>query len=459
MQVPKVSRTLGRKLLFLPPVIAGVAVCGVFVRSRATPDRVPEQEASRALRVIAAPEVAVMPRALGCGTARPARVWQAVAEVKGRVTEVHAELRPGTIVKQGAVLLRIDPTEYELAISRLTAEIAQAMSQVEQLETKRANHESAAKLERASLLFAEKQLDRLRLLRKSSAVSGTEVDAEERKALAQRQAVQSLESALSLIPSERKSAEATLAAKRATLASAKLDLAKTVISAPFDCRLGPVSIEAGQFLGAGQALFEAHGIGTIEVEAQVALHHMRRLLRQPGEPPDMRLDMDALRKAFSIEAIVRFQSGDFQAEWLGRFARIREARDARTRTVGAVVAVDRPYERAVLGKKPPPLPGTFCEVELRGKPRPAQVIVPRTALCNGDSVYVVGTDNRLARRQVAVAFAQSGFVVVESGLQAGETVVVTEPVPAVEGMLVEPIPDVRVLEHVRAEARGEGNVR
>jgi len=66
--------------------------------------------------------------------------------------------------------------------------------------------------------------------------------------------------------------------KNAGLAQAKLDLAKTVVKAPFDCRLGEVEIEPGQYLAAGQSLFESHGTALTEVEIQIPLDQLRTLL-------------------------------------------------------------------------------------------------------------------------------------------------------------------------------------
>lgn len=103
------------KLLFIPPLIVGLLFLVHMVRSRAEPERSPEREVARVLRVIQAPETEIVLRALGYGTAEPGNIWQAVAEVKGRVIEVHPDLEPGAIVSNGTVVLKIDANEYELA--------------------------------------------------------------------------------------------------------------------------------------------------------------------------------------------------------------------------------------------------------------------------------------------------------------------------------------------------------
>ena len=92
------------------------------------------------------------------------------------------------------------------------------------------------------------------------------------------------------------------------------------------------------------------------------------------------------------------------------------------------------------GTSPPPLKGTFCEVEIRSRKRLRHIIVPRTSIHDGH-VYVVDPRGRLERREVEAAFTQSGFVAVRDGISPDETIVVSDPTPAIEGMLVNAIAD------------------
>ena len=165
-----------------------------------------------------------------------------------------------------------------------------------------------------------------------------------------------------------------------------------------------------------------------------------------------------MQELFNFHVIVRYRSGDFKAEWEGRVVRMREQLDPRTRTVGLVIAVDKPYEQAIPGKRPPLVQGMYCEAELRGEVRKAQIVIPRSALHNGH-VYVVGTDTRLGRRKVEVAFAQSSFLCLKDGLQEGETLVVSDPTPAIEGLLVEPVVDERLQQRLISQATAEGALK
>ena len=444
-----------RKWWFAVPVVLGVAVVTAFIASRRTLEEVDPGEPIRTLRVIRAPVVDVVPRMLAFGTVRPGQVWQAVAEVRGTVLETHEHLKSGAMVRQGETLLRIDPAEYELAVAQFEADIAQLHAQLEELDAKKGNDEASLEIEQASLALAERELARLESLVAQKVVSASDVDQQNRTVLTQRQGVQRLKNSLALFPKQRKALEAALAVKETRLAQSQLDLAKTVIRAPLDCRLAEVGIEPGQFLTAGQLLFEAHGAAVAELEAQVLLNQLRILVR-----PELRseaivaMDAATVAKVLDFEVIVRFRSGDFVAEWEGRVARLREQFDPRTRTAGLVIAVDKPYEQAIPGKRPPLVQGMYCEAELRGAARPQRVVIPRSAIHDGH-VYLVGSDRRLQRRSIEVEFVQAGFACLRAGLSGNETLVVSDPTPAIEGMLVEAIIDEGVQARLVSEAAGE----
>jgi multidrug efflux pump subunit AcrA (membrane-fusion protein) len=90
--------------------------------------------------------------------------------------------------------------------------------------------------------------------------------------------------------------------------------------------------------------------------------------------------------------------------------------------------------------RPPLIKGLFVDVELKGRPRPDSLVVPIAALNNG-KVFVVGEDNRLEIRDVVTGLIGSEYAVIESGLNENERIVVSDLVPAIKGMLLEPVPD------------------
>jgi hydrophobic/amphiphilic exporter-1 (mainly G- bacteria), HAE1 family len=75
------KRVIWSRMLFIPPVLLGLGVLIFAARLRTGAERVPEEEVSRTLRVIQVARIPFVPRAMGYGDSRPARIWEAVAEV------------------------------------------------------------------------------------------------------------------------------------------------------------------------------------------------------------------------------------------------------------------------------------------------------------------------------------------------------------------------------------------
>ncbi len=130
-----------------------------------------------------------------------------------------------------------------------------------------------------------------------------------------------------------------------------------------------------------------------------------------------------------------------------------------TRTLRVVIAVDRPYENVVPGKRPPLSPGMFCEVELRGRPRPDQVVVPRTSVRN-DAVYLVDGENRLEPRPVDGRVFARRLLGDRRGPLPAENAW-SSPIPHRRSRecSIEPTLDDEIRAKLVAEAAGEGELR
>jgi RND family efflux transporter MFP subunit len=451
------SRKVLKGILTILPIVLAILAVAFLVSHKKGPTRVQGIEATRPLRVIQAPSVDLVPRVVGYGVAEPGRIWEAVAQVKGTVSSTHPRLNPGELINAGSELVRIDPTEYELAIARLEAHLEEIQAQMKELGEEEESSRRLLAIERNSLELAGKSLARKQEALERKAISRDAVDREERDFLQQKQKVQQLENTLALIPAKQKTLKAALGVQQSDLRKARIDLAKTTIRAPFDCRLSEVAIEAGQFVRIGEPLFKAHGTAVTEVEARFRTEELRRLLgRQQRSRFQPGLVAGAFEELFSdIQVAVSLQSGDLSVEWEGRMDRLREDVDPRTREMKVVAAVDYPYQKAIPGVRPPLTAGMFCRVELRAPARPGSIVIPRSAVHDGGIVFVVDQENRLRKKEVVVDFTQEDFVVIRSGLLGGETVIVSDPTPAVQGMKIRPVIDDALKQALLASSRGE----
>lgn len=438
-----------RVLAFLAPVVAGVAVTAVVVGTRSTPPERPAREPARTVRVMTVRAVDVVPVAMGFGAVEPATVWQAVAEVAGRIVERHPRLENGAILPENTLLFRIDAADYKLQEAQIEADIRATEAQLAELEIKVSNTGRSIEIERASARAAESELQRLRKLAAGGTASRSQLDEQERQTLAQRQALQQQENTLNLLPAERRLLDAQLERQRVQLEAARLDLGRTEVRLPFVARISQVDAELNEYVRVGDPLATADAIDLAEVEAHVPIHQMRAIMsfQDPAASAGQAASADSLQPLpfdptepgllarAGLSARVRPSGLDVQ--WEAKVSRLSPTLDPQTRTVGVIVSVQEPYRRARPGERPPLIKGMFVEVEVTGRKLSGVLAVPRSAM-SGGSVYVVDEDNRLRRRSIEVGLSQPEFVVVRAGLAAGERVVVSDVTPAIEGMLLDP---------------------
>jgi RND family efflux transporter MFP subunit len=452
-------RLLSRRLLAILPVVAGLVLLVLLVKSRTGSPRRAVAESSQIVRVVPAAVVNVVPRTLGYGRVRPALTWEGVGEVAGRILDTHELFEVGSLVPAGTELVRIDPADYELSIEEITKGTEELEALVDELDAQQANDEALLQIEERSLALVEKDLERQRELLATSVVSQSALDEVERRALAQRTTAQRLRNSLRLIPARKRALLARVASMGARLSAARRDLDRTRIVAPFDLRITAILAQKGGYVAKGAPLARGDATATIEIAAQFQIDKVRRLLPQGKNLPlGTGIDGAQLPQLLQLLALVRLREGDFVVEWEARFARVDASLDPRSNTVGFIVVVAEPYEKARTGTRPVLMRGMFTEVELRGAITRERIVLPRSSL-DGDHVWIVDEKNRMRRRRVRTEFAQGEFVVVAEGLDAGDQVIVSDPVPALDGVLVQPQVDDDLLGRIVAEAEGRGSIK
>lgn len=445
----------GRGLLIASGLAIGILLIVVFVINRQAPSRGEDALRIPTVRVVAAESLPFVVEARGYGTARPARTWNAIANVPGRVVERHEGLESGTLLAEGTLLLEIDPSRYRLAEAEAQAQLASLAAEQAQLKREAENTRRLVALERERLELAEQELARIQRLTDSGSVSRSRLGDERRATLAQRQTVQSLENELQLIPSRRQRLEAEVERTTTRLDQARRDLEDTRFEAPYDLRLGEVEAELHQYINAGQRLFRAEGIEAAEVVAQVPMDMLRRLLgtQTVRDAEDGILDI-AQRLDFSaIDAEVTLVAGK-GARWPARVVRIANGLDPATRTARVVVRVEEPYRQVAPLTQPALVRDMYVQVRLASRAPNPRMVVPATAVHQGE-VYVVDSDQRLVRRPVRVAFEQHDLAVVAEGLEEGDSVIVDDLVPAINGMAIDPRRDEELARRLRRQALGE----
>lgn len=374
------SRTKWQVVLPILVLLAGAGATAALISSRKVPERVERPVRGPLVTVerVAASDVEV--EVTGHGEVSPRVRVDLAPQVTGRIVEVHPSLVTGGRLRAGATLLAIDPRDYELAVDRSRAAVASAETVLEREQ------------------------------------------AESEAARAEWRDVHGDEAPPALLAREPqiREARARLAAARADLADAELDLERTRLTLPFDGLVIEESADVGQLVSAGQKVATVYGTRAVEVRVPLADGELAwfDLPQAGGAAPD---------------AVVSTKFAGELHSWTGRVDRLEGQVDPRSRMVNVVVVVDRPFDGA--GGRPPLYPGTFVDVTIEGRRLEDVVTVPRSALREGDQVWVVA-EGVLDIRDVEVLRRDRGRAYLGRGLEPGESIVTSSLDAVTDGMAV-----------------------
>jgi membrane fusion protein (multidrug efflux system) len=244
---------------------------------------------------------------------------QVTALVAGPI--VQAPVGETSVVKTGQVIAVIEPADYQLAVDRARAELGQAQRRVGQYF---ANDEAlgaqtaarTADVARAEAMLASARSDyaraeveygRRRNLSASGAVSGDELTQAENRYQAAKAALSAAQAGLAQAKAtaaqsagQQKAANALVAgasaegnpevaAARAKLAQAELDLARTTIRSPVDGVVARKSVVVGQKVANGAPVMSIVPIQTAYVDANFKEVQLRKV--RPGQPVELTSDL------------------------------------------------------------------------------------------------------------------------------------------------------------------------
>ena len=181
------------------------------------------------------------------GNIRPRRTVNISSDVSARVAELLVD--EGQDVVQGQVLLRLEPDQYEAALSRTQASLAQAQAQQTQQE--------------ANLLRTQRDLDRLLALRSRDSI------------LVSRQQIDDGHTNLDVSEATLASARHGVSQAQAAVEEATEQVSKTIFIAPMDGRVTRLNVEEGETViigtmnNPGSLVLTISDLSVIEVVVQV----------------------------------------------------------------------------------------------------------------------------------------------------------------------------------------------
>jgi membrane fusion protein (multidrug efflux system) len=334
--------------------------------------------------------VTVSARTLPLPTELPGRIEASrTAQVRARVTGIVQKrlFVEGSDVKAGQALFQIDPAPYRAAVDSAKATLAKAQ----------------ANLQQASALAT-----RYKPLRAASAVSQQEFDNAQ---------------------SAQGQAEADVAGAKAALQTAELNLGYATVTAPISGRIGRALVTEGALVTQAEAtqLATIQQIDPVYVNFTQAVTDLQKLRQALASGKAKRLDRSVPVRILLDDGSEYPQDGKLLFEDLSVDP-----------TSGQVsVRAEVPNPRGVL------LPGLYVRGRLAQVAVDQAMLVPQQAVSRGDqgdTVMVVGPDNKPVPRPVKLGGAQGDNWVVLSGLKAGEQVIVDGFQKMRPGAAVKPVP-------------------
>lgn len=306
-----------------------------------------------------------------------------VSRVNGEILEVG--FANGAIIKKGQLLYRLDSVKYEAAVKNAEAKVAEF---------------------KARTSYAESSYERNRRLLESKAISKD-----------------TLESA----SSGRDAYQATLAAAEADLVAARDDLKNCRITAPIDGKLGSTNFTLGNYVTPNSGTLVTL-IQTSPIRVRFSISNRDFLMMFEGKSSHIR--------ERGIARLLLADGKEFAEE--GRIEYVDNAANEDTDTIQVFVLF--PNADHVLK------PGGTVAVILSQREGVKKPAVPPSAVMQdvmGAYVWVVGQDDVPVKRYVVRGEVAKDHQFIESGLAAGERVIVDGTQKVVQGVKIVPVAEGR----------------
>ena len=379
-------------------LLAGGGIFWIMVASGAPPQRQEKPYLGPLVKGIKAPARSVQVLVEGQGTVQPSAQIELVPQVGGVVVWKSPQLEQGGFFAKGDLLLQIEPRDYELAMERTGAEVAQAKFQLE--------------LAREEAAVARQEWDLLKETENPSQ--------------------------LVLRLPQLRAAETAHKAAQARLDEAQLRLERTKLYAPFDGRVRQTALDQGQYVRAGQAVARLYSIEKAQIVVPVPDEDLAWF-----DVPLGRVEVEAagvrgaggMATGAGAEAVVKGWYAGRQYEWRGRVVRTEGEIDPQSRMVRLVVEVDDPYG-GIQSEREALKVGMFVDVDIVGHLVEGVRVLPRMALRPGNAVWTVGRAGVLKVRPATVVRAVNEDVVVRFDTAADESVVLSQLSGVTDGMKV-----------------------
>lgn len=384
---------LGIVLKWLGPVlvlIVFVAITALLISSKKDPEEKEFEKLVPEVETVTVEQKPHQASILTEGTVMPRVSTMLISEVSGKVKWVSPVLYDGGFFEEGELLVKIEDSDYVMAVASAKSTLAQMevlYAQEEALgEQARKDWESMGEGEPTELVLRIPQL---------------------------------------------KKAKADIEFAKAALKVAEENLAYTQVKAPYRGRVREKFVDLGQTVSPGVSqIASIYSTDSAEIALPLGSRDLANL-----DLPERFVGNEEPKERISV--ILSADYGGKTYEWEGWIDRTEGTVNPQTRMHIAIARVDQPYEDHEDGK-PPLKIGMFVRAKVLGKNYDQAVVIPRKALQEGDLVHVLTEENLLDIREVHVVQRNINVVVISEGLDDGDQLILTPLVYVSEGMQLKP---------------------
>ncbi len=318
------------------------------------------------------------------GQVVPAQQAALKPQVAGEIVIATAEFVPGGAFAEGDEILRIDPADYEIAVKKAEAALRQAQADYE-LEMGR---QSIAK-------------DEMAIIERTTGHKPEKTE-------------------LALRGPQLAQAQAGVERAKADLETAKLSLARTTLTAPFNALVTNRLAAQGDKVSAGQALATLAGTDEYWIEIAVPVDDLKWI------------DLPRAGDGAGSFAKVILDGG--RGERAGMLMKLTGTLDSQSRLATLLVSVPDPLLRGG-GEGPPLILSDYAKVMIEGKKLEGAARIPLPWLREGGIVWVI-EEGKLALRKLDVIYRDRTHAFIGARLTATDEIIVSEIAVPVEGMKI-----------------------
>lgn len=327
------------------------------------------------------------------------------SQVGGEIIMVSPEFIPGGLFKKGDVILKVDPEDYRLDIKRKKSLLssAQAVYDIEM------GYQDVAKEELALMEIT----------------SGKKVK----------------DSGLALRKPQLDQARAQLETAKVNLEAAYLNYKRTIIKSPFNGMVKTRTVNTGSQVSPQLGLGTLTGTDAYWVEALLPVNQLEWI----------NIPVKENGRGSNVTVTTRYGSELTGSARTGTVVRLTGNLTAQSRMARVLIRVPDPLMLSNSDAGEQLILGSYVTLEIEGKTAPNIIQLPRKALRDNDTVWLV-KDDRLSIQPVKAVWRGQHFLYVRSGITPGDSIIVSKLSSPIDGMKLTKQDNDPVVEKIQKQA-------